>query len=189
MLTAYSVGCIPFGLLISKAISGIDPRREGSGNMGATNVLRVAGKTPAIITLVCDILKGMFPVLLAQFFGLDQQSILFVGFSAILGHLFPVFLMFQGGKGVAVSLGVFLWVAPKIALIAVVIWLCGVAIGKYSSMGALASFGALPFLALMFNRPPEFILFSFLVSSLVYFRHKENIIRLMSGEEKPSRLL
>lgn len=186
IVLAYAIGSIPFGLWISRAISGIDPRYAGSGNIGATNVLRVAGRKSAIFTLVFDILKGIFPVMLSQFFEMEQQSILFIGFSAILGHLFPVFLMFKGGKGVAVSFGVFLGIAPQIALMAFIIWLGGVKLGKYSSMGALVAFGALPFLAVLFKPEPEFILFSFVVTVLVYFRHTENIIRLVRGEEKPS---
>ncbi|MBI3359369.1 MAG: glycerol-3-phosphate 1-O-acyltransferase PlsY [Nitrospirae bacterium] len=185
-IVAYAIGSIPFGVWISRAMSGIDPRQAGSRNMGATNVLRVVGKGPAMLTLAGDILKGIFPVWLAQLFRMEQQSIFLVGFSAILGHLFPVFIMFKGGKGVAVSFGVFLGVAPKIAFISFIIWLCGVTMGRYSSIGALAAFGALPFLALLFKPTPAFVLFSLMVSVLVYFRHKENIFRLVRGEEKPS---
>ncbi len=186
IVIAYAIGSIPFGLLISKSMSGIDPRRAGSGNIGATNVLRVAGKRQAILTLLGDILKGAFPVCLAKYFVIEEQGILLVGFSAILGHIFPVLLKFKGGKGVAVSLGVFLAIAPKIAFIALIVWMGGVTLGKYSSIGALTAFGALPFIALLFKSDPGFLLFSFAVTAVVYFRHKENIIRLMRGEEKPS---
>lgn len=186
VVVAYAIGSIPCGLWISKSMSGIDPRHSGSGNMGATNVLRVVGKKEALLTLAADIVKGILPVGLAQFLGMEKQGILLVGLSAILGHLFPVFLGFKGGKGVAVSLGVFLGIAPKIALILVIIWVGGVTMGKYSSIGALAAFGALPFLALMFKPEPEFVLFSSVLSILVYFRHKENIFRLVRGEEKPT---
>lgn len=186
IVVAYAIGSIPFGIFISKTMSGIDPRHAGSGNIGATNVLRVAGKKQAILTLVGDILKGLLPVGLAQFFEVEQQGILLIGFSAILGHIFPVLLKFKGGKGVAVSLGVFLGIAPVIALIALVIWIAGVSYGKYSSVGALAAFGALPFLAILLKPEPAFILFSFVVAALVYFRHKDNIVRLIRGEEKSS---
>ncbi len=186
IVMAYSIGTIPFGLLISKSMSGIDPRNAGSGNIGATNVLRVAGKKEAVLTLACDILKGLLPVLLGFFWGIEKEGILLIGFSAILGHVFPVLLRFKGGKGVAVSLGVFLGIAPKIAFIALIIWLVGVKLGKYSSIGALSAFGALPFIALLFKTDPVFILFSFAVSALVYFRHQDNIVRLMRGEEKHS---
>jgi glycerol-3-phosphate acyltransferase PlsY len=186
IVIAYAIGSIPFGLLISKSMSGIDPREAGSGNIGATNVLRVAGKKQAALTLAGDILKGVFPVCLAKYFGIEQQGIILVGFSAILGHVFPVLLKFKGGKGVAVSLGVFLGIAPKIALVALIIWIGGVTLGRYSSIGALTAFGALPLIAIWFKSEPGFLLFSFAVTAIVYFRHKENIIRLMRGEEKSS---
>ncbi len=184
IIIAYTIGSIPFGLLISKSMSGIDPREAGSGNIGATNVLRVAGKKQAVLTLAGDILKGVFPVWLAKYFEIEQQGILLVGFSAILGHVFPVLLKFKGGKGVAVSLGVFLGIAPKIALVALIIWIAGVTLGKYSSIGALTAFAALPLIAIWFKSDTGFLLFSFAVTAVVYFRHKENIIRLMRGEEK-----
>jgi glycerol-3-phosphate acyltransferase PlsY len=187
IIFAYLIGSVPFGLLISKFMSGIDPRESGSGNIGATNVLRVAGKKQAALTLAADILKGIVPIGLAQFIGVEQKIIPFVGFSAILGHIFPIFLRFRGGKGVAVSLGVFLAVAPKIAFIAFCLWIGGVVIGKYSSVGALFAFGALPFLALWLKPDCGFILFSIGVSVLVYIRHQENILRLIRGEEKNSR--
>ncbi len=184
IVSAYAIGSIPSGIWISKWMSGIDPRHGGSGNIGATNVLRVVGKKAAILTLAADILKGIFPVLLARFLGVEQQTILLMGFFAILGHAFPYPLQFKGGKGVAVSLGVFLGIAPIIALLAFVIWVGGVKMGKYSSVGALAAFGALPFLTLLLKPEPEFVLFAFVLSVLVYFRHKENICRLIQGEEK-----
>ncbi len=186
VVMAYAIGSIPFGVLISKSMSGIDPRHAGSGNIGATNVLRVAGKKQAILTLVADVLKGLLPVLVAHFFEMEQKSIILIGFSAILGHIFPISLKFKGGKGVAVSLGVFVGIAPEIAAIALIVWIGGVKMGKYSSIGALAAFGALPFLALLLKPEPVFVLFSFAVATLVYFRHKENIFRLVRGEEKPS---
>ncbi len=184
MIGAYLIGSIPSGLWISKILLGVDPRLAGSGNIGATNILRVAGKREASLTLAADILKGLLPVIVAQFLKMEQRFIILIGFSAILGHLFPVFLKFKGGKGVAVSFGVFLAMTPKIALISFIIWLGGVYGGKYSSIGALAAFGALPFLALLFKPETEFVFFSMMLSILVYLRHKENICRLLQGEEK-----
>lgn len=184
MIAAYFMGSIPTGLWIAQWTSGLDPRQAGSGNIGATNILRVAGKKEAACTLAADILKGFLPVLGALFLGADQRWVLLVGGAAILGHIFPIFLKFKGGKGVAVSLGVFLGIAPQIALFAFIIWLGGLLWGGYSSTGALAAFGVLPFLALFLKPDREFVLFSFLLSFLVCLRHHENIRRLLRGEEK-----
>ncbi len=181
---AYLVGSIPSGLWISMACRGIDPRLAGSGNMGATNILRVVGKKEAILTLVADVIKGWLPVMAALLLEIEQRFVLLIGGSTILGHIFPVFLKLKGGKGVAVSLGVFLGIAPKIALISFIIWLAGVYGGKYSSAGALAAFGALPFVAFFLKPEIEFVVFSVMLSILVYLRHWENIRRLLHGEEK-----
>jgi glycerol-3-phosphate acyltransferase PlsY len=184
MGAAYLVGSIPSGLWISMACRGVDPRTAGSGNMGATNILRVVGKREAILTLVADIVKGWLPVVVGHLLKVEERFVLLIGSSAILGHVFPIFLKLKGGKGVAVSLGVFLGVAPQIALISFIIWLAGVYGGKYSSAGALAAFGALPFLAFFLKPDMEFIVFSVMLSILVYVRHWENIRRLLHGEEK-----
>src|SRR3569832_414954 len=182
ILAAYLIGSIPFGLLISK-IRGVDPRRGGSGNIGATNVLRVVGKKEAALTLIFDALKGFAPIFASGLLELQEQAILIVAFAVILGHIFPVFLKFKGGKGVATSFGVFLALAPKIALVALILWIAGVYLGKYSSIGALTAFGALPFLALLLKREPGLILFASVIAVLVYIRHWENIQRLIQGKE------
>ncbi len=184
IMGAYLLGSIPAGLWVAKSLRGIDPRQSGSGNVGATNVLRVAGKKEAALTLAADILKGFLPVMMAQFLKIEPRLVLFVGFSAILGHVFPVFLRFKGGKGVAVSLGVFFGIAPVIALLALMIWLGAVYGWRYSSVGALAAFGALPLLTLWLKPTLDFMIFSLLLSALVYFRHRDNIRRLLQGTEK-----
>ena len=181
---AYFIGSIPSGVLISQATRGIDPRQAGSGNVGATNILRVVGKKAAALTLLADILKGLIPIGVSLLFKIEPFFILFVGGSVILGHVFPAFLRLKGGKGVAVSFGVFLGIAPKIAFVALMIWLIGFWGGRYSSTGALATFGALPFLALLMRPELAFVCFSSLLSILVYFRHWDNICRLLQGEEK-----
>lgn len=183
ILASYLIGSIPFGLLISKMIGGVDPRGQGSGNIGATNILRVVGKKEAILTLICDALKGSTPIFAAGLLELQKEAVLFVALAVILGHIFPVFLKFKGGKGVATSFGAFLALTPKIALFALVLWVGGVVLGKYSSIGALTAFGALPFLAFFLRPEPDFILFASIVSVLVYIRHWENIQRLIKGTE------
>ena len=182
ILAAYLIGSIPFGLLISK-MRGLDPRRGGSGNIGATNVLRVVGKKEAALTLILDMLKGLVPIFSAGLLELQEQAVLLVALAVILGHIFPVFLKFKGGKGVATSFGVFLALSPKVALLALVFWIAGVYLGKYSSIGALTAFGVLPFLALLLKPESGFILFASVVSVLVYIRHWENIQRLIQGKE------
>jgi len=184
IVVAYLLGSIPSGVLISQKMRGIDPRRAGSGNIGATNILRVVGKKEAALTLLADLLKGLIPVGIALLFGVGSPWVLLIGGSAIIGHIFPVMLKSKGGKGVAVSFGVFLGIAPKIALMALIIWWIGFLGGRYSSTGALAAFGSLPFLTLWMKPDPAFICFSILLSILVYFRHWDNISRLLRGEEK-----
>ncbi|WDT75851.1 MAG: glycerol-3-phosphate 1-O-acyltransferase PlsY [Candidatus Manganitrophus sp.] len=184
VIIAYLVGSIPAGLLVSKFSGGIDPRQAGSKNIGATNVMRVAGKKAAALTLIGDLLKGLLPVAAARLFNLTEEGLLLVGLSAILGHIFPVYLKFKGGKGVATSFGVFLGIAPLIALIALLIWIAGISFSKYSSVGALSAFAALPFLAVLLKPEMKFVLFSTIISILVYIRHKENIQRLIAGREE-----
>ncbi len=183
MVAAYGIGSIPFGLLIVRLMKGMDLRQAGSGNIGATNALRVAGKLPAILTVVSDVLKGCVAVWIGRGSGMDAAMLPWIGFAAIVGHLFSPFLRFKGGKGVATSFGVFLSISPQIALSALPIWVCGSYFGGYASVGALAAFGALPLLALFFR--VEFLVFSIAVSGLVYLRHIENILRLFKGTEKP----
>lgn len=183
ILAGYLIGSIPCGLLISKTTRGVDPRRQGSGNIGATNVLRVVGKKAAALTLACDALKGLLPVAISLFLGLQEQAVLLVGLAVILGHVFPLFLKFKGGKGVATSFGAFLALSPKVALVALLFWIGGIYFGKYSSIGALTAFGALPVLAFLLEPEPNFILLASVVSVLVYIRHWENIQRLLRGTE------
>lgn len=184
LIASYLLGSIPAGLLISKKMRGIDPRKAGSSNVGATNVWRVVGKREAILTLVCDILKGTVPVVIAQGISVGEEGVLLVGLVAILGHLFPVFMKFRGGKGVATSFGVFLGLMPPMALSALIVWLLGIYLGKASSVGALAAFASLPLLAYWFNPSTIFLLFSCSISTLVYIQHHENIRRILKGIEK-----
>lgn len=184
MMIAYLVGSIPVGLLISKSVEGVDPRQAGSRNIGATNVMRVVGKKAAALTLIGDLLKGLLPVAGARLLEIPEEGLLWVGFAAILGHIFPVYLKFKGGKGVATSFGVFLGLAPLIAFIALLIWIAGISFSKYSSVGALSAFAALPFLAILLKPEMKFVLFSTIISILVYIRHQENIQRLIAGREE-----
>ncbi len=180
---SYLFGSIPFGLLISRKMRGIDPREGGSGNMGATNVLRVVGKKEAALTLLLDVLKGVLPVSAASLLKLKEGTIFMVGLVTILGHVFPLFLKFKGGKGVATSFGVFLGLSYQIALIGLAIWALGVYLGGASSVGALAAFGFLPLLSFFLRPDPIFNLFTIFISILVYIQHRGNIQRIIKGTE------
>ncbi|MBS1242368.1 MAG: glycerol-3-phosphate acyltransferase [Nitrospirae bacterium] len=184
LLGAYLVGAIPFGLLFGKALGGVDVRAVGSGNIGATNVLRVAGKKAAILTLVADCLKGLFPVLLAaRLFSSELISVL-SGVAAILGHNFPVYLRFKGGKGVATSFGVVLAVAPGTGLVCLIAWAATAVFWKYSSLSALIAFTLYPIVTFAVHgesKPQGFL--SLFVFGMIYYRHRENIKRLIAGTE------
>ncbi|MBF0473439.1 MAG: glycerol-3-phosphate 1-O-acyltransferase PlsY, partial [Nitrospirae bacterium] len=140
LIFAFLCGSIPSGIIVAK-IKGVDLRLVGSGNIGATNVLRGVGKIPALITLIADILKGVVPVLLGIHYKIGEPYIGLMAVSAVLGHDFSIFLKFKGGKGVATSLGVFFIYSPLVGLINVILWLASAVIFRYSSLSALIAFG------------------------------------------------
>ncbi len=181
-LFAFVIGSVPTGLIIAKT-RGIDIRGIGSGNIGATNVLRTTGKWPALLTLVGDMLKGIIPVLAARYIhpGLLFEGL--IGIIAVLGHNFSVFLKFRGGKGVATSLGVLFIYSPQTALITIIIWLMTVLISRYSSMGALVSFGILPLNIFLFDAPGKLPV-ALVLTGLMFIRHRENISNLLKGTER-----
>ena len=182
IICAFIMGSIPVGMLVAKA-KGVDLKRVGSGNIGATNVLRSLGKGPAALTLLGDMLKGTLAVALGRYFGLGTFYEGIIGLSAILGHNFSVFLGFRGGKGVATSLGVFILFSPRTALITFVIWMAVVITTKYSSLGALISFGLLPLNIILFDSKDKFPV-ALLVTLFILIRHTDNIQRLMKGTER-----
>lgn len=183
-LGSYLLGAVPFGLLFSKVFGDVDVRTVGSGNIGATNVLRAAGKKAAVLTLFADGLKGFLPVYLAGRLFADPVVPVAAAIAAFFGHLFPVYLRFQGGKGVATAFGVSLGMAPWYGFICLLAWLGSALLWKYSSLAALFAFAVYPvivFLRQPDDRPQQFLaLFLF---SFIYYRHRENIKRLLAGEE------
>jgi acyl phosphate:glycerol-3-phosphate acyltransferase len=180
-LAAFLIGSVPTGLLIAKA-RGIDLKQKGSGNIGATNVLRTTGKLPALFTLLGDILKGSAAVLLARYFGAEPAVQGVAGLFAILGHNFSIFLKFRGGKGVAASLGVLAAYSPLAALATAILWLMTVYLTRYSSLGALVSFGFLPVIMILFGTG-ENTAIALIITVMIFIRHRENITRLISGTE------
>jgi acyl phosphate:glycerol-3-phosphate acyltransferase len=179
----YLLGAVPFGIVVSKAMGLPDPRTVGSKNVGFTNVLRVSGKTPGILTLLGDMGKGWLLSWVAMQWLTVETFIMIVAIAPILGHLFSPFLGFKGGKGVATALGAVLGLSPSIGLLLLLIWLGAVAIWRYSSGGALAAFSCLPVVAIVNEQRQEFFIFSLLVSALIWIKHKDNIVRLWQGTE------
>jgi acyl phosphate:glycerol-3-phosphate acyltransferase len=183
VIAGYLLGAIPFGVVVSKAMGLPDPRTVGSKNVGFTNVLRVSGMKAGILTLLGDMGKGWVMGWAGMQWLSDERFTMFVALSVILGHIFSPFLHFKGGKGVATAIGVVLGLSPSIGLLLLLIWLGAVAIWRYSSGGALAAFACLPVVAIVNEQRQEFLVFAMVVSTLVWIRHKDNIVRLWNGTE------
>jgi len=184
LIAAFVLGSIPFGIITAK-VKGIDLKKVGSGNIGATNVLRSLGKWPAVITLLGDILKGTLAVAIGKYSGVEPLYEGLIGIAAISGHSFSIFLGFKGGKGVATSLGVLLMYTPLAALVTLIIWIGVVLFTKYSSLGAIVSFALLPLNIMLFDfQDKTKIIISILISLFIIIRHKDNIKRLMKGTER-----
>lgn len=182
-LGAYLLGSIPFGLVFSRLLGAPDPREAGSRNIGFTNVLRVCGKKVGVLTLAGDLGKGWLVGWLAGLgLALNLWALLAV-LSVVLGHLFPVFLKFRGGKGVATGLGGIMGIHFPVGLILVAIWVATVGVWKYSSGGAIMAFATLPLIGWLMTSDLQFLIFSLLLSSLVIVKHKGNIVRLLNGTE------
>lgn len=180
LVGGYLIGSIPFGLLLTKAAGMGDIRAIGSGNIGATNVLRTGNKGLAAATLLLDGLKGVAAVLLARW-TLGEQDLV-AGTAAVLGHTLPVWLGFRGGKGVATGLGVYLGAMWPVGLACCAVWLAAAKVTRISSAGALAAFAAAPLLALALSDAEHAVL-ALLVGLLVVWRHEANIRRLIAGTE------
>lgn len=180
LVFGYLLGSIPFGLLLTRAAGLGDVRSIGSGNIGATNVLRTGNKGLAAATLILDMLKGTAAVLAAARYGPELG--LWAGFGAFIGHLFPVWLGFRGGKGVATYLGVLIGLAWQVALIFAAVWLITAALFRYSSLAALAAAVVAPVALWFYASPPVAGLFA-VMSVLVFLKHRANISRLLAGTE------
>lgn len=183
IVAAYFLGSVSTAVMISRTLDLPDPREHGSGNPGATNVLRLGGRKAAAITLVGDFLKGLIPVLGAKLLGLSPLICALTGLAALLGHVFPVFFRFRGGKGVATALGVLIGLSWLGGVFAVLTWLAVARLTRLSSLAALAAAVLTPVYAWIAQaRGPE-IWVLLVVSCVVILRHRENITRLRSGQE------
>jgi glycerol-3-phosphate acyltransferase PlsY len=186
IILAYLLGSIPVGVVLSK-MKGQDPRKTGSGNIGATNVMRTAGKGLGILTLAGDILKGLLPTWLAIHY--DQPAVIIAacGLAAFAGHLWPIYLRFKGGKGVATALGLFLALKPAVIPILLAVFIVVLLKWRYVSLGSLVGTALMPLLLLLFGSPVEYIVVSLVVGLLIYYKHRDNIKRLLSGTEHKFR--
>ena len=195
-ILAYAIGSINFSVIISRKVAGFDVREKGSGNAGSTNVLRSVGVKAAVITLICDILKGVISVVIAVILGnivknIDKALLVQIaGIFVILGHTFPIFFEFKGGKGVATSLGVLLITNWKIGLICLVFALVIIIATRMVSVGSIGAAVLFPILTLFIRENfiveavgLKYLLFSIIIAILVIFNHRENIKRIMNGKE------
>jgi acyl phosphate:glycerol-3-phosphate acyltransferase len=182
-LIGYLLGSLPFAVIVSRACGLPDPRTVGSRNPGATNVLRSGNKIAALLTLIGDALKGWLAMRAAALLGADGLAIAAAGFAAFLGHLFPLFLKFRGGKGVATALGVLAGFDGLLALICVGAWLLTALLTRYSSLAALVAAAVAPSAAWWLNLPVEPLIVVSAMSALLIVRHRINIQKLLAGTE------
>ena len=184
---AYLIGSLSFAVIVSRVMGLSDPRSYGSKNPGATNVLRSGSKLAAVLTLLLDALKGWAPVALVQWksfeLGFDDTTIAFVGLAAFLGHLFPVFFRFQGGKGVATAAGVLLAFEPLLGVATLVTWGVVVALFRYASLASVIAAAFAPFFTLLFFDRPSVALAVTVMCLMLVWRHWRNIIKLLTGKE------
>lgn len=179
---AYLLGSIPTGLLLGKAY-GIDVRKEGSGNIGATNLYRTVGRKVGAMTLVGDCLKGLLPVLVVKYSSLPPDYAAWVGLAAFCGHVFSLFLKFKGGKGVATALGVFLALAPMAVAIAIAVFAAFMSTWRYVSLGSIAAAAIMPVAVAIRGGSRALITVTLIIAVVVIIRHHENIRRLIAGTE------
>lgn len=186
-IIGYLIGAIPFGLVIGK-MAGVDVRTQGSRNIGATNVNRVLGKKLGIVTLICDCLKGFLPMYGAAALLPESTSkeliVALTGLLAVLGHMFPVYLQFRGGKGVATGMGVFIYLSAPAILLSLAVFLVIVAVTGFVSAGSLAAAGLIPLWLYLLGASKITIGTAACIALLIWFKHHENISRLLQGTEK-----
>ena len=184
-VSAFILGSIPFGVIISRFTTNIDITKQGSGNIGATNVARSLGIKWGIVTLVLDFFKGFVPIYICQkIFNWPAAGLCTIGLASILGHQFSIFLRFRGGKGVSTVFGVFIAISTIPTLMALIIFFGIVYWSDYISLASLSAVSAMPVLLLISRNSMAYVIGSFLMAALICFKHKGNIQRLLKGEER-----
>jgi len=183
LITSYLLGSIPFGVIVAKFFK-IDITKYGSGNIGATNVLRTLGALPGLIVLLLDLLKGTLAACLGMLFLKDAALVVLCALAVVLGHMFSIFIGFKGGKGAAVGLGILLAIAPDVFIITAILVITIIAITRYVSLASIIGPIFAVALMLLFKKPTPYILATVAVSALMIYKHIPNIKRLMAGTER-----
>ncbi len=183
IIIGYLIGSIPFGFIAGK-LKGFDLRKVGSGNIGATNIYRTLGTIPAILVFVLDLLKGALAVYAARVIIPDSPAVIVIsGVAAVIGHMYPVYIGFKGGKGSATGLGVLLGIAPDLFAVAMIYTAVAIAVTRYVSVTSITGVVLLAVLMVAFNKPVEYSIAAVIVAVLVIYKHIPNIKRLLSGTE------
>ncbi len=183
LLAAYLIGSVSFGYLAGRLLLGVDIRQHGSGNTGATNVLRTLGTVPAIVIFFLDVGKGYAAIFLAGLLTDIPLMIMLSGVAVVAGHNWPLFYKFKGGRGVATTVGVMLGLAPLVILISLLVGVPVIALTRYVSLGSIIGSFLVPVLMVAFRMPPAYILFGTVLAAITIWRHRENISRLLKGTE------
>jgi len=182
-LIAYLIGSVSFGILASKLFNIADPRTMGSKNPGATNVMRQGNKVAAIFTLLGDMFKATILLLIAKFYGVSDSLIVLISIALMLGHVYPIYYQFKGGKGVATALGILLGISPVLALSVFIIWIIIFFIWKFSSLAAIGATLSSPIIALWIGLSNQLVFLMCILSLIILVRHKSNIKNLLNGTE------
>jgi acyl phosphate:glycerol-3-phosphate acyltransferase len=181
-LFAYLIGSIPVGILLSR-LRGIDPRNSGSGNIGATNVMRTAGRMVGILTLIGDIAKGAIPTALAMYTGQSPSLVALTAFMAFIGHVYTLFLRFKGGKGVATLSGIFIVLSPVAIGTSAIVFVLLLMKWRYVSLGSIVGSAMLPVTLYLRHSQTEYVVLALAIALVVVAKHLDNIRRLLAGEE------
>lgn len=182
-VAAYLLGSVPFALVVARVMGESDPRTVGSGNIGATNMLRTSGKKAGAVTLCCDLLKGFLPTVLAYGAFESPWGVVMVGLAAYLGHLFPLYLKFKGGKGIATGAGVFLAVSPLVLFFAMAVFVATVWWSRFVGLGSVAAAIVLPVASLLTGQPGPFVVLALAICGLSVWKHRSNLRNIMEGTE------